>query len=110
MTTAVTLPFPRILTRQDCERMAGEGSLDYDRFELIEGALIPKVSKNHPYSIGLVTIMEWLQGHFRGRRVAPETAIDFKCPCTTRRESARRSEVLIRYDQTQDSHQRVNRE
>ena len=56
--------------------MAGEGSLDYDRFELIEGALIPTVPKKHPHSIGLVIVMEWLQGQFRGRRVAPETAVD----------------------------------
>ncbi len=58
--------------------MAREGSLDYERFELIEGALIAKVPKNHPHSVVLVVLMEWLQGHFRGRRVAPETAIDVR--------------------------------
>ena len=57
--------------------MAREGSLDYERFELIEGALIPKVPKSHPHTVVLVVLLEWLQGHFRGRRVAP-SAIDVR--------------------------------
>jgi len=57
--------------------MAREGSLDYERFELIEGALIPKVPKSHPHSVVLVVLLEWLQRHFRGRRVAP-SAIDVR--------------------------------
>ena len=73
MSVAATLPPSQRWTREACARLA-----DYERFELIEGALIPKVSKNHPHSVALVVIMEWLLEHFRGRRVAPETAIDVR--------------------------------
>jgi hypothetical protein len=67
MAAIASLPPQRIWTREDCARMAHEGSLDYERFELIEGALIPKVSENHPHSVVLVVFMEWLQSLFRGR-------------------------------------------
>ena len=49
MSVAAALP-PRGWTRDECARLAREGSLDYERFELIEGVLIPKVAKNFPTS------------------------------------------------------------
>ena len=58
--------------------MAGEGSLDYDRFELIEGALIPKVSKKHRHTVTLVLLLKWFVGRFGVERAIQEAAIDLR--------------------------------
>ncbi len=58
--------------------MAGEGSLDYDRFELIEGALIPKVPKNHRHTVTIVLLVKWLVGRFGAERAIQEGAIDLR--------------------------------
>ena len=58
--------------------MAREGSLDYEHFELIEGALIPKVPKNHPHIITIVMLVKWLVGRFGAERAIQEGAIDLR--------------------------------
>jgi Uma2 family endonuclease len=54
--------------------MARQGSLDYERFELIEGALIPKVSKNFPHLRALSWLVECLRAVFPGRLIVLQEA------------------------------------
>lgn len=46
---------------------------DYERFELIEGVLIPKMPKNHPPSVALVVIVhrDPSGGAYRSAKILP---------------------------------------
>ena len=66
----------RRLTREDCKALEVAGLLEWDRFELIDGGLIPKVSKSHLHSIALLLLIEWLRKVFGYRHVEQEVSID----------------------------------
>lgn len=82
MATALQLPallepqVPRrkVWTRQDCARL--QDVIDLERYELIEGELFEKVSKNHPHSLTLLLLAEWLRDVFGRLVVVQEPGID----------------------------------
>ena len=66
----------RRLTRTDCSALESAGLLEWDRFELIDGELIPKVPKSRLHSIALLLLVEWLRGVFGTRNVEQEVSIE----------------------------------
>lgn len=62
-------------TREECDLLADSGILDPQRYELIEGELIEKVSKNQPHMLAVMLLCEWLNRTFAGRRVLQEPSI-----------------------------------
>ena len=66
----------RRLTREDCKALEVAGLLEWDRFELIDGGLIPKVPKSHRHSIKLLLLIRWLREVFGYLRVEQEVSID----------------------------------
>jgi Uma2 family endonuclease len=66
----------RRLTRADCGALETAGLLEWDRFELIDGELIPKVPKSRLHSIALLMLVEWLRGVFGTRNVEQEVSIE----------------------------------
>jgi len=66
----------RKLTRADCEALAEAGLLDWERFELIDGELIPKMPKSPLHTLTLLLLVEWLREVFGARYVRQEAPID----------------------------------
>ena len=66
----------RRLTREDCKALEVAGLLEWDRFELIDGGLIPKVSKSHLHSIAVLLLVRWLREVFGYLHVEQEVSID----------------------------------
>ena len=66
----------RRLTREDCRALETAGLLEWDRFELIDGGLIPKMPKSRLHSIALLLLTEWLRKVFGYRHVEQEVSID----------------------------------
>ena len=61
-------PFPvRRFTVEEYERMIGAGVIvDDDRFELLEGWIVPKMTKNPPHEVTLVLVPDALRVHLPG--------------------------------------------
>ncbi|MFN7923724.1 MAG: Uma2 family endonuclease [Bryobacteraceae bacterium] len=68
------VPRRKLWTRDECARLATLFNLD--RYELIEGELIEKVSKNYPHITGVLLLVEWLRLTFPSRNVVQEASID----------------------------------
>ena len=68
----------RRLTREDCKALEAAGLLEWDRFELIDGGLIPKMPKSPLHSFALNLLLEWLRGVFGSRHVQHEVSINLK--------------------------------
>ena len=66
----------RRLTREDCKALEVAGLLEWDRFELIDGGLIPKVPKSPLHSFALNLLLEWLRGVFGSRYIQHEVSIN----------------------------------
>jgi Uma2 family endonuclease len=66
----------RRLTRADCTALEAVGLLEWERFELIDGELIPKLPKSRLHSIALLLLVEWLRDVFGSRHVEQEVAIE----------------------------------
>ena len=66
----------RRLTREDCKALELAGLLDWDRFELIDGGLIPKVPKSRLHSNVLRRLCERLRRVFGIEQVDQEVPID----------------------------------
>ncbi len=67
---------PRPLTRDDCKALEVAGLLEWDRFELIDGGLIPKVPKSRLHSNVLRRLCERLRLVFGVEQVDQEVPID----------------------------------
>jgi Uma2 family endonuclease len=52
------------------------GLLEWERFELIDRALIPKVPKYRLHAIALLLLVEWLRSVFGSRMVEQEVSIE----------------------------------
>lgn len=65
----------RRFTRADCSALQAAGLLEWDRFELIDGELIPKAPKSRLHSIALLMLVEWLRSVFGTRNVEQEVSI-----------------------------------
>jgi len=72
----VDLNSPRLKTwtREECEMMQNVG-VDLRQYELIEGELIQKVSKNHPHIAALVRIRKWFRAFLEEEFVLSEAPI-----------------------------------
>ena len=66
----------RRLTREDCKALEAAGLLEWDRFELIDGGLIPKVPKSRLHSNVLRRLCERLRRVFGIEQVDQEVPID----------------------------------
>jgi Uma2 family endonuclease len=66
----------RRLTRTDCQALVTAGLLEWGRFELLDGELIPKVPKSRLHSIALLLLVEWLRSVFGSRNVEQEVSIE----------------------------------
>lgn len=66
----------RKLTRVDCQALETAGLLDWERFELIDGQLILKMSKSRLHTIVLHILHVWLQRVFGEAYVEQEVPID----------------------------------
>ncbi|MCX6606204.1 MAG: Uma2 family endonuclease [Acidobacteria bacterium] len=66
----------RRLTRADCAALEAAGLLESERFELIDGELIPKVPKSPLHSFALLLLIEWLREVFGSRHVLQEVPIE----------------------------------
>ncbi|MBM3755417.1 MAG: Uma2 family endonuclease [Acidobacteria bacterium] len=68
------------LTREECAALGRAGSIDLERFELLEGSLIPKMSKGHWHSMTVEELVRWLRRVHGYDCVRQEIAID-PVPC-----------------------------
>lgn len=73
--TPLELPERKKFTRDECDFLEREGLLDPERYELIEGDVLFKVSKNRPHVITATLLNLWLGKTF-GRRMATEAPVD----------------------------------
>ena len=64
------------LTRENCRTLEAAGQLVLERYELIDGELIRKMSKSPLHSITLLLLTRWLREVFGYLRVAQEVSID----------------------------------
>ena len=67
---------PRPLTRDDCRALEAAGLLDLKRHELVDGYLIPKMSKSPLHSMALLLLSEWLREVFGPLHVEQGATID----------------------------------
>ncbi len=63
-------------TRAECESLEATGLWNRDRFELIEGELITKMSKNRPHSVVYVALLTWASAIFGMEFLNPESPLD----------------------------------
>ncbi|MBI4910492.1 MAG: Uma2 family endonuclease [Acidobacteria bacterium] len=68
-------PFIKRFTRDECRFLEQHGLVDPEGYELIQGVLVAKMSKNQPHNRVLSHINLWLVRIF-GERVAVEPGID----------------------------------
>ena len=64
------------LTREECAALGRAGSIDLERFELLEGSLIPKMGKGHWHSMTVQELVKWLRSVYGYDSVSQEIAID----------------------------------
>ncbi len=64
------------LTRENCLTLEAAGQLELERYELIDGELIRKMSKSPLHSITLLLLIRWLREVFGYLHVAQEVSID----------------------------------
>jgi Uma2 family endonuclease len=68
-------PHHKLWTRDECDRVQSAG-VPLRHYELIEGELVQKVSKNHPHMLSLAALMAWLTSVFGAMCVLQEPTID----------------------------------
>ena len=62
-------------TREECTALESAG-VELHRYELIEGELIQKVSKDYPHMLALLSVCAWLRTLFGETLVLQEPSID----------------------------------
>jgi Uma2 family endonuclease len=72
----IELPPHKLWTREECETLEASGLIHPSSYELIEGELVLKVSKNLPHLRALMVLSAWLRSVFGDLRVAPEPSVD----------------------------------
>jgi Uma2 family endonuclease len=71
-------PPHKLWTRNDCAALEKAGLIESDRYELIEGELVLKMSKNHPHVLAVYVLACWLRSVFGEAFVVQEPAIDLR--------------------------------
>ncbi|MCX6603477.1 MAG: Uma2 family endonuclease [Acidobacteria bacterium] len=66
----------RGLTREDCRVLQSAGVLELEKFELIDGELIPRMGKSPLHSVVLHHFLQWLRQVFGSDYVQQEISID----------------------------------
>jgi Uma2 family endonuclease len=66
----------KIWTREECAAVVESHSADLERFELIHGELIEKVSKNRPHLLVLLLLRQWAERTFGFGYVQQEGPVD----------------------------------
>lgn len=75
-TTAPPKPQHKTWTREECQTLERLGLVELERYELIEGELIRKMSKKMPHIGALALLIGWLQMTFGIECAMPEPSID----------------------------------
>jgi Uma2 family endonuclease len=75
---ALATPPQKKWTRDECVALERAGFLDPAQYELIEGDLLLKMSKNYPHSVALLLLANWLRKAFSELQVVQEAAIDLR--------------------------------
>lgn len=70
------LPPRKKWSREECQALDRAGVVDLQRYELIEGELLRKMSKNLPHMRALRLLLTWLEDLFGSNSVMPESSID----------------------------------
>jgi Uma2 family endonuclease len=76
--SSAPLPPHKKWTREECAELEKTGLLDWDRYELIEGELLLKMSKNHPHMVIVAVLAAWLREVFGTFLVITEPSIDLR--------------------------------
>ena len=71
-----TPPQHKRWTRAECERLVSTGILHPDRYELVAGELVLKVSKGYRHMLVLIELIAWLHAVFGPKCVLQEGTID----------------------------------
>ena len=66
----------RGLTREDCHALQAAGLLELEKFELIDGELIPRTGKSPLHSVVLHHFLQWLRQIFGSAYVQQGISID----------------------------------
>lgn len=73
------VPLPhKLWTRDEFEDLGRSGLIDAERYELLEGELVPKVSKNMPHVKVCKLLAKWLLAVFGDDYIAGEVPIDLR--------------------------------
>jgi hypothetical protein len=70
------LPPRKLWTREECDRFASAGLLEYEHLELVNGELISRIGKNRPHVNAAMALMLWLMDACGRDRVDQEAPID----------------------------------
>ncbi len=65
----------KMWTREECDFLVQSGAIDPQRYELLEGELVEKVSKIHPHVRALLLLCNWLREVFGPVCVVQEPSI-----------------------------------
>ncbi|MDQ6705150.1 MAG: Uma2 family endonuclease, partial [Acidobacteriota bacterium] len=65
----------KLWTREECGFLVKSGVLDTRRYELLEGELIERMSKNYPHMRAVMLLCRWLNRIFAEGRVLQEPSI-----------------------------------
>jgi Uma2 family endonuclease len=74
--TTIEPPRRKRFTRPEVQRIAEDGLLDGQRFELIEGDLIDKMGQNPPHAFVIGLVVAWLTGIFGTSRLRVQVPIE----------------------------------
>jgi len=66
----------RGLTREDCRALQEAGLLEWERFELIDGELIPRMGKSPLHAVAIHRLREWMSRVFGPDLVEQSVSID----------------------------------
>ena len=69
------VPPHKLWTREECDVLAQTGVIDLERYELLDGELVPKVSKKHPHGRATARLVRWLRSVFGEECVLQENSI-----------------------------------
>ena len=74
----IVMPPHKRWTRDECAALEQAGIIDARRYELIDGELVQKKSKNHPHMLAVLLLGTWLRTTFGETFVVQEPSIDLR--------------------------------
>ena len=80
METPITFDAPphKLWTREECEALGRAGVLELERYELICGEVVLKMSRSQPQMLAKALLAGWLHSVYGGLQVLSEPSIDLR--------------------------------